>query len=74
MIQSSLSNFASQLKSVTVGKEESSQDHETSPESIKSPLRIVWILQRGKKEASDEEDPDLNQVDPNLDQLMLMEE
>ena len=73
-IQSSLSNFASQFKSDTEGKGESSQDHESSQYREPS-LECVYPLEGEERElGSDQKDPELNQGDPNLDQLMLTEE
>ena len=74
IIQSSLSNFASQFKSDNRGKGESSQDHETSRDRLPSPNHVDHSEGEEGELASDEEDPEINQGDPNLDQLMLTEE
>ena len=74
MIQSSLSSFASQLKSDTRGKGESSQILEIS--RVREPYPDCFDPSDGEEGelASDEEDSNLNQGDHNLDQFMLMEE
>ena len=72
MIHSSLSVVTSQCKSDSVGNlGESSQDHETSRDREPS-LDLVDLSEGEEGElASDEEDPNVNQGDPNLDQLTV---
>ena len=67
MIQSSLSNFASHFKSDSGGKGEASQDHETSGDREPSPDRVDPSEGEEGELASEEEDPKLDQGDPNLD-------
>ena len=76
MIQSSLSAFASQFKSDSGGKGESSQDqtHEISREGEPSPYHVNPSEREEGELVSDEEDPNLDRGDPNLTQLLLAEE
>ena len=75
IIQSSLSSFASQFKSDSVDKGESFQDHETSRDKEHSPDPSEDPSEGKEGElASEGEDPELDQGDPYLDQLMLTEE
>ena len=71
MIKSSLSEFASQ--SGSGGKEEPSQDIETSQDREPSPDCTDPSEGKEGELSSDHEDPDLVQGDPNIGQFMLTE-
>ena len=66
MIKSSLNEFASQSQSDPGGKEESSHDKETSRDGEPSPDQADPSDGEEGELASDHEDPDLDEGDPNL--------
>ena len=78
MIQSSLSSFASQFKNNSGSKGDLSQDQgqEISEDLDQDQEQDHMVSPEGEEGelASKEEDPDLNQGDPNLSQLVITEE
>ena len=76
LIQSSLSSFASQFKASSGSKGDYSQDqvHEISRDHDLEQDHVDPPEGEEGELASEEEDPDLHQRDPNLSQLVLTEE
>ena len=74
MIKSSLNNFDSQSRFDPVGKEKSSREKELSPDREPSRDREVPPELEEGEVVPDHEDSDLDQGNPNSDQLMLTAE